>query len=134
MEAFCAYLREQRPADAARKRTDGAKENVPFPSDLQAIVTAIGRRNRRHDLAARLPLAGIDLSGANFSVAHLEGAILLDAHLEGAKLRHSDVTQEQVDGAHGDTETRLPDGLTRPGRWTAQTHSNVASSEGGPSA
>jgi hypothetical protein len=215
MEAFCAYLREQRPVETVEKQADETDAIAPFPSDLQAIVTAIGRRNRRHDpAAARLPLERIDLSGANLSgahleraqlqwapleradlerahlegadlfgahlegadlfkahleraqlpLAHLEGALLdrahlegadlerahleganlygahLDgadlerAHLDGADLQSTDVTQEQIDEARGDSKTQLPQRLTRPEGWTVQAHSNVASSEGGPSA
>ena len=195
MEAFCAYLCEQRPVEAVQKNADETEANGPFPSDLQAIVTAIGRRNRRHDpAAARLPLERIDLSGANLSGVHLERADLLGAHLsradlskahlegvdfagahlegahlqmahledadlfvanldgaqlygahleradlfkahlEGADLRSTDVTQEQIERAHGDSKTRLPGGLTRPEGWTVQAHSDGASSEGGPSA
>jgi hypothetical protein len=132
-EAFCAYLREKRSVHAAREKVNASDPETSFPADLQAILTAIGRRKRRHDPAnTPLPLAGVDLQGANLRRARLQGASLYSAnlrganlfqahleaadlghasladanlckaHLQGADLRHSDVTQEQIDDAYGD--------------------------------
>jgi hypothetical protein len=115
MEAFCAYLREQRPveghtpkdetgarpADTSGDRSDSADAAAAFPADLQAIVTAIGRRNRRHDPAATpLPLEGVNLSGASFQGAHLERAVLIGAHLERANLIGAHLERADLFGAH----------------------------------
>ena len=59
--------------------------------------------------------------------AHLEGANLCEAHLEGADLRAADgLTQAQIEAAYGDAATQLPEGLTRPARWTAATGGGAA--------
>jgi uncharacterized protein YjbI with pentapeptide repeats len=73
-------------------------------------------------------LSGADLGGANLISADLRdanligaafhGAIIVRADLRGARLSGADlsdahgVTQEQLDEACGDDETRLPEGLT----------------------
>jgi hypothetical protein len=70
MEAFCAYLREQRPAETNENDTVESDTVSPFPADLQAIVTAIRRRNLRHDaVAQQIPLARADLSWADLTGA-----------------------------------------------------------------
>jgi hypothetical protein len=59
------------------------------------------------------------LEGADLAAAHLEGADLAAAHLEGADLATAKgLTQDQITQASGDRETLLPQGLTRPERWT----------------
>ncbi|MEJ7631323.1 MAG: pentapeptide repeat-containing protein [Rubrobacteraceae bacterium] len=58
-------------------------------------------------------LWGANLSGANLGAAKLHGA-----HLEGTV----GLTQEQIDEAHGDEITELPNGLRRPDSWIVQTN------------
>ena len=56
----------------------------------------------------------ISQPGVNFS-----GARLNEADLSGADLRlATGLTQAQLNGAHGDAETKLPPGLTRPDSWS----------------
>ena len=63
-------------------------------------------------------LSGADLSGADLSGAHLTGANLREAHLSGANLGWAKgLTQEQIDGANGDSNTTLPENLHMPERW-----------------
>jgi pentapeptide repeat protein len=68
-----------------------------------------------------------DLSAAQLQGADLSGAILhrvnlSDAWLGGADLRNTGgLTQAQLDAANGNARTQLPDGLRRPGSWTATT-------------
>jgi hypothetical protein len=68
-------------------------------------------------------LSGADLSGANLSVAILRGAFLSGADLSGAILRGAflsdanlsgteNLTQTQLDEACGNSNTKLPEGLT----------------------
>jgi hypothetical protein len=74
---------------------------------------------KTHLERARLP--GAHLEGANLEQAYLEGANLRGAHLEGADLSFAEgLTQEQIDSAYGDAETKLPEGQTliRPTHWT----------------
>jgi uncharacterized protein YjbI with pentapeptide repeats len=58
-------------------------------------------------------LRGMDLSGAD-----LIGADLRDADLKGANLSNSIfITQAQINSAKGDSNTKLPISLIRPGYW-----------------
>jgi hypothetical protein len=71
-------------------------------------------------------LVGANLSGAWLGGANLSRARLLRVNLSGARLQGSDLTgaleltQAQLDAAHGDAATRLPDGLQRPDSWPAK--------------
>ena len=64
-----------------------------------------------------------DLRGADLEGAHLIGADLKGADLEGADLEGADLsiarnlTQEQLNEAQGNAETKLPEGLKRPDHW-----------------
>ncbi len=66
---------------------------------------------------SRAKLQGAHLSFANLQKADLGYANLQGAHLRGANLRGADLreakglTQEQLDRACGDAETKLPDSL-----------------------
>ncbi|WP_048708734.1 pentapeptide repeat-containing protein [Microvirga massiliensis] len=67
----------------------------------------------------RVQLTEAHLEGANLVKVHLEEADLREAHLEGADLEGTTgLTQDQLDAAHGNAETKLPKGLTRPARWS----------------
>ena len=58
------------------------------------------------------------LERADLVGAHLEGADLRGAQFEGANLKKTqNLTQEQLECASGDSNTLLPDGLTRPSHW-----------------
>lgn len=48
----------------------------------------------------------------NLQKTDLQRADLADANLRGANLRGTNVTQEQLDQACGNVETKLPNGLT----------------------
>ena len=62
-------------------------------------------------------LRGARLQGADLQFAHLEGARLRGVHLEGADLSKAEgLTQEQIDSAWTDKDTRLPSGLRLPPR------------------
>ncbi|MBD7949491.1 MULTISPECIES: pentapeptide repeat-containing protein [Oerskovia] len=84
----------------------------------------VGKRLARADLRGA-SLRGALLVGADLRGADLRSADLVGADLRGADLRGADLTdalfltQAQVNAARGDTTTRLPDGLERPGHWTA---------------
>jgi len=71
----------------------------------------------------RADLHDADLSGADLRSADLHGADLHRAMLDGADLREADLrganltwvwglTAFQLEGAYGDDETQLPDGLS----------------------
>jgi hypothetical protein len=73
-------------------------------------------------------LSGAHLKGAFLVDAHLKEAFLIGVHLEGADLSEvwgldeSDLdvlglAQRQLPHTHGDAETKLPEGMTRPAHW-----------------
>lgn len=68
-------------------------------------------------------LDGTDLQGAYLQNAQLAGTDLADANLRNAALhganlkRAKNLTQQQIDGAQGNGDTTLPDGLQRPANW-----------------
>jgi Pentapeptide repeats (8 copies) len=63
-------------------------------------------------------LIAADLRGSDFTAADLIGADLRDAQLAGADLSQAlFLTQQQVNSAHGDSSTRLPESLERPAHW-----------------
>ncbi|MFJ4713965.1 pentapeptide repeat-containing protein [Streptomyces sp. NPDC088785] len=65
-------------------------------------------------------LVAADLTGADLRTADLIGADLRDARIGGADLRGAlFLTQAQLNAARGDTATRLPAELERPGHWSA---------------
>ena len=94
------------------------------------------RKNHRGDDLIGADLRGADLRGASLRGAHLIGADLRDADLRmadvigadlrGADIRGADLTgaiyliQSQVDAAKGDSNTTVPQSLTRPAHWQAQ--------------
>jgi len=71
-----------------------------------------------HLLAAQLQeatLVGAQLQGANLRYTDLRGANLERAQLQGATLAEvKNLTQDQVNMACVDEDTKLPEGLTKP--------------------
>jgi hypothetical protein len=134
MEVLTAFVREQAPAQTMppdqSSRGKETKERLPkqkTPSDIQAILTVIGRRTRTYgngetqylDLhnaqlqgalltgaqlqGARLGWA--QLQGARLGWAELQGANLLKAELQGASLQKAELQgahleEAQLQGAH----------------------------------
>ena len=81
MEVLTAYVRENAPRNGEYAKKVAAKP----PTDIQAILTVIGRRettgkNRRND---RLDLRH----------THLAGVVILDADLQGADLQGADLNR-----------------------------------------
>jgi len=59
-----------------------------------------------------------DLRGANLVGARLTGVDLSHANISGADLSTAeDLTDEQLRHTHGDSQTKLPDGLSTPANW-----------------
>jgi len=84
-----------------RHRTIGRQENKP-PTDIQAILTVLGRRTRAHETREdqRLDLRGVDIRGASLIDAHLAGALLVGAHLEDADLINAHLEETNLREAH----------------------------------
>ncbi len=91
MEVLSAYVRRNAPW-ASEDQPDAAvserRARVAAPrTDIQAILTVLGRRNRGKDLERRrLDLSRCDLGGADLNEAHLESADLIGAQLDCAML------------------------------------------------
>jgi uncharacterized protein YjbI with pentapeptide repeats len=126
IEALCAYVRE---------RSNAAEPRSPIGTDLQAVVTVLGRRaiasnEGRLDLSnTRLPKAALvdaqlsqadlshaDLSGANLFRAKLRSAHLSQADLKGVELSEADLSDADLStgaegerGAHWDSGGSLDD-------------------------
>ncbi len=63
-------------------------------------------------------LTDANLTGANLSNANFFGAILTDANLSNASLTEKTmITQEQIESAKGNGDTKLPESLTHPTHW-----------------
>ncbi|MEM7522998.1 MAG: pentapeptide repeat-containing protein [Pseudomonadota bacterium] len=71
----------------------------------------------------RADLNGADLFGADLRRADLRRANCNRLHIDSARLQFADLrettglTQKQVNAAHGNTATELPDHLIRPDHW-----------------
>jgi len=73
-----------------------------------------------------------DLRGANLRKANLSKAHLLRAVLRGTDLSEAThLTQEQIDQAHGDETTKLPDHLQLPAHWSKDDEEESKEDEGG---
>jgi hypothetical protein len=104
IEVLSAYVRRNAPAPELDKAGNRVNPPTPPRTDIQAVLTVIGRRrrNRKREQPGRLvDLSQSDLSGANLTMeAHLEGALLMDAHLEGAHLWGAHLEHAALLGAH----------------------------------
>ena len=98
------------------------RAEVPRKQQDRRGADLIGTKLRGADLrGANLRgayLIGADLRAADLRVADLLGADLRAADLTGADLTGSIfLTQFQLNAAKGDTGTKVPPMLTRPGHW-----------------
>ena len=103
MEVLTAYVREKAP----RKNDDyESQAGERPPTDIQAILTVIGRRettgnNRRNDPLdlSFTRLVKANLGGANLFKANLFMANLREANLTGADLRQTELGGANLSGA-----------------------------------
>ena len=89
MEVLTAYVREK-----ATKHGKYAKEAGKPTTDIQAILTVIGRRKPTDikSLTDFLDLSDTHLAGADLSLANLSGVSLFEADLSGASLNGADLS------------------------------------------
>ena len=110
-----------------REVSERARAGVGGRRVDRAGADLVGRDLRRTNLR------GANLRGAYLIGADLRGADLTRADLTGADLRGTDVrgadlagaiflTQAQLTAAHGDADTAVPPGLTRPAHWYGARH------------
>jgi uncharacterized protein YjbI with pentapeptide repeats len=113
MEVLTAFVREQAPAQTmSPEKTSGERETKESlnerkpPSDIQTILTIIGRRTRTfgNGETERLALNDTNLQGAKLNGAQLQGADLAGAQLQGtflnwAQLQDAFLHKAQLQGA-----------------------------------
>ena len=84
MEVLTAYVREHSRID---RQSGGQSSDRPVTTDIQAILTVLGRLNTDiEEPIRRLDLHNTNLRGADFTRARLQWAILTNANLHGAIL------------------------------------------------
>ena len=115
MEVLTAYVREK--ASKQGKSAEEAAEKPP--TDIQAILTVLGRRkttgkNRgnapldlSHTRLVRADLTDANLSGAILVGANLSGAFLVGANLSGAFLVEANLCKAKLLGARLTTAKNL---------------------------
>ena len=107
MEVLTAYVRQYAPSD---ETPDSPQQFKPIGTDIQAILTVLGRRNAKHEKPGqRLNLRITDLRAAeleeadlrkvDFRFCNLQNVYLKDAKLEGANLFHANLMHTVLDGA-----------------------------------
>ncbi|GAA2485354.1 pentapeptide repeat-containing protein [Actinocorallia cavernae] len=112
-----------RTSELVRARAAGGKGKKGGKGKDRRGADLMGARLRGADLR------GATLRGAYLIAADLTGADLRDADMIGSDLRDADLsdadltgafflTQPQVNAARGNTGTKLPGTLNRPGHWT----------------
>jgi hypothetical protein len=110
-DILTAYLHEHDPWTGGGPCTEVSFSTLPagvrprgcqLRSDLQAILTVLGRRvsDRSDGVVPPLDLTDLDLRGAELVGAHLEHSNLHDSHLERADLRDAHLEGANLAGAH----------------------------------
>ena len=79
-----------------------------------SVATATLNSWKGRDLSREPNLSGANLAGADLSGVDLAQAILVGAILTGADLSTASLTQEELELAIGDENTRVPPGLNPP--------------------
>jgi hypothetical protein len=114
MEIFTAFVREHAPWDpssdppAGRGQSDGSvpaareqsDDSEKPATDVQAILTVLGRLVEANGLLPGLDLTGTALMGADLSFVHLPRAWLGGVHLEHAMLLNAQLDDAWLKGAH----------------------------------
>ena len=104
VEVLAAYVREHaRLTDRAERREKhaaAALPGLPAPdTDVQAVLTVLGRRPADREERGRLNLQSTDLTGANLGSAVLIGVDLSWADLSGANLSGANLSGGILPGA-----------------------------------
>ena len=122
----------------------GYEGRNPFQRQLDLFGAKLAAEDLRRANLSGIDLRQADLQGTNLArtdlrEADLRGALLNGAELQGARLRGAvlngldlsratNLSQEQIDVARGDSHVVLPDGLTRPNHWpTAELRGHFGS-------
>jgi hypothetical protein len=96
MEVLTAFVREHAPVP----ETGAASATTRVSTDVQAVLTVVGRRKVSNDPSTyRLNLEATELTGANLRNADLTSADLRNADLTSADLRNANLTSADLTGA-----------------------------------
>jgi uncharacterized protein YjbI with pentapeptide repeats len=107
MEVLTAFVREHAPVP----QTGAASATTTVSTDVQAVLTVVGRRKVSNDPTTHrlnleathldeADLTGAFLGGANLTGAFLTGAFLEGANLTGANLGGANLTGAYLEGAN----------------------------------
>ena len=127
MQMLAAFIREHSRPQWPPSEPGGPAGERPLRPDVQAAMTAVGRRLSERDTGpvdlTRADLTGADLAGAdlggarltgaNLGGADLTGANLADTDLTGADLAGTDLTRAELTGALWPLGWPVPAGWTR---------------------
>lgn len=102
MQLFCTFVCTPSEGDEKSATTDGDQPSPRLREDVQAILTAIGKRSETQIAIEREGTEEpyiLNLSGANLSGANLTGAVLSRANLYGVKLSSATLFGAKLSGA-----------------------------------
>ena len=112
MEVLTAFVRERAPLpppelEGKELGDQTPQEKLKFATDIQAVLTVLGRRNTEARVLQEMPLdlnstdlKGADIKNAQLEKAHLLGADLREADLSGANLSGAHLSEAHLSGAH----------------------------------
>ena len=101
MEVLTAYVRDKRQKDLGRGRMETPTD---IPTDVQATLTVIGRRDIEQDKGRKLDIYRVDLFKVYLAGANLRGAVMgenfmMQADLTGADLAGAYLAEADLTGA-----------------------------------
>ncbi|MBS9372437.1 pentapeptide repeat-containing protein [Rhodococcus sp. B50] len=97
-EILGAFIRTHAPVTPECTESPAPLTEPRPPVDVQAALTAIGRRDAAHDGANAIDLSSSCLAGASLTDADLYGADLTESVLAYADLRGTDFTDAHLTG------------------------------------
>jgi hypothetical protein len=108
VEILTAYVREHAPWPQrslppiveAQDPSHAEHMSETPPTDVQAVLTVLGRRRRSHDNRTSMDLSRTNLAGADLSWASLDNANLTGARLERSNLIGTTLREAYLQRAH----------------------------------
>ena len=103
MEVLCTYVRMNAPVKPQKSpyRHDASTPYPTLTTDIQAILTVLGRRDRKYEKESQhLDLRNADIQGAQLFGADLNGAVLSGADLNRADLSRADLNGAELTAAY----------------------------------
>lgn len=95
MEVLSAFVREHAPASSCPPRMGTGEERKALATDIQAVITVLGRRDVRQDVESldlqRSCLQGIRIKGANYNNANFSNSDMRAASIRDSSFRGADL-------------------------------------------